>query len=352
MISAVIPVYNEDESVEQLHRELVSVLSTLDAPFEIIFVDDGSTDRSPHMLQQLDAEYEHTHLITFIRNFGKSAAYTAGFHAAAGDIIVTLDADLQDDPAQIPGMLDALSETDDLVVGWKQDRFKNEPLKAVPSKIYNAFVSLIFDLKLHDANCGFRVLRRRVALGVELRGDLYRFIPQLAHMRGFEVTEHPVQHQPREHGHSKYGPRRFWTGLLDILTVRFLSQYISRPLHFLGTLGLVPLIAGIGLEIYVLTMKLAFGSRFRTHMAALVVGVMLILTAVQFVATGLIGEMLSSQGSDPRFVLDRKHTAIADRLTNIRPGLPENPHTVGPSELEETGKQSPNQISTQASDAD
>lgn len=317
MISVVVPVYNEEESLRELHRELVAELSVLDESFEIIVVDDGSTDATPKVLRELQSESNRLQVVAFVRNFGKSAAYTAGFREAAGETIVTIDADLQDDPAEIPSLLEALREGHDMVVGWKKNRFSNEPHKAFPSKVFNRVVSWLFGLELHDTNSGFRAMRRRVALAIDLRGDLYRFLPQLAQMEGFDIGEVPVHHRPRKHGRSKYGPRRFWTGLLDILTVRFLTRYTERPLHFLGTLALLPLLAGVGLEIYVLIMKFGFGSRFRVHMAALVTGVMLILTAVQFVATGLIGEMLSSQKGASRYVLDESRTTAGDSNTGL-----------------------------------
>lgn len=293
-LSLVIPVYNEAESIPTLHAEIAEVLAAVGAPWEVIYVDDGSNDASPAALAAVSAADRHVRVITLARNSGKSVAYSAGFAEVRGEVVFTLDADLQDDPHEIPRMLARLEEGWDLVVGWKQHRLENEPLKALPSRVFNGLGTRLFGLSLHDANCGFRAMRGAVARGLLLYGDLYRFIPQLTHVRGFRVCELPVQHRKRRHGVSKYGPRRFWTGLLDLLTVRFITRYAERPLHFFGTVGLVPTLLGSGIEAYVLVQK-ALGSTFQTHVAAILIGVMLLVMGFQCVVTGLIGEMLTAQ---------------------------------------------------------
>jgi glycosyltransferase involved in cell wall biosynthesis len=289
--SVVVPVYNELESLRELHGEIVAVLGS--ERFEILYLNDGSTDGSDAILDEL-AQDPRVRAVHFVRNLGKSSAYMAAFERCKGDIVVTLDADLQDDPHEIPAMVARLEQGFQLVIGWKQGRFENEPLKAFPSKFFNGLLAFLFGLRLHDSNCGFRVMRRPVADSLELHGDLYRFIPQLAAAKGFKVTEQGVKHRKRRFGYSKYGAKRFWTGLLDVLTARFITRYVGRPLHFFGTVGLMPTLVGLGIETYVLGTKLA-GQTFQEHVAAIVIGAMLIIVGFQCIITGLIGEMLSAQ---------------------------------------------------------
>jgi len=278
-ISVIVPMLDEVDSVEPLHQELVDVLTPLPGPFEIIYVDDGACDGTGPRLRALAADDDRCRVIRFVRNRGKSAAYMAGFRAARGELVLTLDGDLQDDPAEIPRLLEALDGELDVVVGAKQGRFANEPSKTIPSRLFNALVRRVFGLALADSNSGFRAMHREVAESLDLYGDQYRFLPALAHAAGYRVGEVPVQHRPRQHGRSKYGPARLWTGLLDVLTVRFVTRYADRPLHFFGTLGMVPLLLGASLEIYVLAWKL-LGSPFRMHVAAIIIGVMLLLLAL------------------------------------------------------------------------
>lgn len=305
MLSLVIPVFNEAESLEEFHRTLSEVLAEIGDDYEIIFVDDGSTDATPEVLARIHVADSKCGVVEFVRNFGKSAAYTAGFARARGQIVLTLDADLQDDPREIPRMLEMLAAGHDMVVGWKQSRIKNELGKALPSRLYNTLLRVLFGLKLHDCNCGFRAMRSEVAHSLALYGGTYRFIPILAQLQGFRVTEIPVQHHRRRFGKSSYGTLRFWTGLLDLLAVRFITAFRQRPLQFFGTLALPFIVTGVGLEVYVLLMKFAFGSALQTHIAALVTGAMLIVMSVQIMATGLIGEMLAAETRSSTFVVAR-----------------------------------------------
>jgi glycosyltransferase involved in cell wall biosynthesis len=300
--SVIVPAHNEFESVDELKVELLAALAPLGDDFEIIFVDDGSYDGTGAKMDAHAASDSRVKVIHFLRNFGKADAYTAGFQAATGDIVLTLDADLQDDPAEIPKLLRKLEDGHDLVIGWKQHRLENEPAKTVPSRFFNFLVHLIFGLRLHDSNSGFRAMRRAVAKSLELYGDLHRFIPELAYRKGFRVTEIGVRHRRRKHGVSKYGIMRFWTGVLDLLTVRFLTGFTRKPLHFFGTLGLLPLLAGTGIEVHVLVRKI-MGENFRTHIAAIIVGVLLVMVGVQLIATGLIGEMISAQSRRHDYVI-------------------------------------------------
>ena len=300
--SVVIPAYNEVDSVEELYEELISVLEPRQASFEIVFVDDGSTDGTGEKIDEIQRRDARVRVFRFARNVAKSAAYTAAFRATRGDVVITLDADLQDDPHEIPKLLEMLEQGNDLVVGWKMQRFENEPGKTIPSRLFNALLDRAFGLKLRDSNSGFRVMRSTVAKSLDLYGDMYRFIPQLSYVKGFRVAEVGVAHRKRKYGESKYGPKRFWTGLLDLLTVRFLTRFSQKPLHFLGTMGLAPFVLGVLLEIYVLVQKL-LGDLFQDHIAAIVIGVMLILLGFQCIISGLLGEMLSEQRPQPAYIV-------------------------------------------------
>jgi glycosyltransferase involved in cell wall biosynthesis len=237
MLSIIVPVLNEAESLETLHREIGEAARGLDQPVEILFVDDGSNDASWNVIQTLAERNPSVSGIRFRRNFGKAAALTAGMRAARGDLLLMIDADLQDDPAEIPKMLGKLGEGYDVVNGWKERRL--DPWhKVYPSRVFNWIVSRLSGLKLHDHNCGLKLFRAEVAAEIRLYGELHRFIPVLAHARGFRVTELPVHHRPRRFGSSKYGVRRFARGFLDLLTVTFLTGFGQRPQHILGGFGL------------------------------------------------------------------------------------------------------------------
>jgi glycosyltransferase involved in cell wall biosynthesis len=243
MLSIVVPVLDEAESLEPLHREIVEATHGLVEPVEIIFVDDGSSDGSWKTIESLAARHAAVSGICFRRNFGKAAALTAGMRSAHGELILTIDADLQDDPAEIPRMLGKLGEGYDVVNGWKEQRL--DPWhKVYPSRVFNWLVSAITGLKLRDHNCGLKLFRTGVADEIRLYGELHRFIPVLAHARGFRVTELAVHHRPRKFGSSKYGVRRFARGFLDLLTVTFLTGFGQRPQHILGGFGLCML--GLG----------------------------------------------------------------------------------------------------------
>jgi len=247
MLSAVIPVLNEVDSLAALHGELVEVAAAQAIDLEIIFIDDGSCDGSWEAITRLAAGDPRVHGIRFRRNFGKAAALSAGFHAARGERIVTLDADLQDDPHEIPRFLTHMDLGFDVVSGWKQVR--HDPWhKVLPSRVFNWMVSAMTGVRLHDHNCGMKSYRREIFDEVRLYGELHRFVPVLAHARGFKVSELVIQHRPRRFGHSKYGVQRIVKGFLDLLTVKFLTGFGQRPQHLLGTLGLVCfLLGGLGL---------------------------------------------------------------------------------------------------------
>ncbi len=244
MLSIVVPVYNEFESLAELHRQIGAVATRSGLEIEVIFVDDGSTDGSWDVIQRLANDHSHVQGIRFRRNFGKAAALTAGMQAAHGELIMMMDADLQDDPEEIPKFLATLNTGYDVVNGWKERRL--DPWhKVYPSKVFNWMIGALTGLHLHDHNCGIKLFRRSVHNEIRLYGELHRFIPVLAHARGFRVTETSVHHRSRQFGYSKYGVIRFLRGFLDLLTVKFLTAFGQRPQHMLGAMGL--LFFGLGL---------------------------------------------------------------------------------------------------------
>jgi glycosyltransferase involved in cell wall biosynthesis len=239
MISLVIPLYNEQESLGELHRQIGSALAQMDQPYEILFIDDGSRDTSWNVVRQLAATDPHIKAIRFRRNFGKACALNVGFQASMGDLVITMDADLQDDPAEIPRFLSKLYDNDlDVVSGWKRKRY--DPWhKVFPSRVFNAMVSKLTGCRLHDHNCGFKLYRSQVVKDVQLYGELHRFVPVLASARGFKVGEIEVHHRPRTFGHSKYGWNRMFKGFLDLLAVTARTRFGGRPIHLLGGSGIV-----------------------------------------------------------------------------------------------------------------
>lgn len=293
-LSIVIPVYNEADSLQLLYSQLSKVLAGENINYELIFVDDGSTDKSHEILTRLSFEDKNVKLITFKYNKGKSSVYSIAFEVSCGRYIATIDADLQDSPSEIPKMLKLLNSDVDLAIGWKKKRLNNEPLKKIPSFFYNSLKYLLFGIRLHDSNCGLRVGKCDVFFNLEIYADRYRFIPELSAMSGFKVVETPVEHHKREYGRSKYGPSRFWTGVLDLLSVKCLSTFARKPLHIFGTLALIAFFFGGALEIYVLIQKFS-GSLFSKHLAAMLTGIMLIIVGIQLFAIGLIGEIISYQ---------------------------------------------------------
>lgn len=236
MLSILVPVYNEADSLHELHREIAAVGAAHDLSYEVVFIDDGSRDRSWQIIEELSRSDRRVSGIRFRRNFGKAAALTAGMRAASGRLLMMMDADLQDDPAEIPAFLARHDEGFEVVNGWKAQRL--DPWhKVYPSRVFNWLVGTLTGLKLHDHNCGLKLFTKDVAEEIRIYGELHRFIAVLAHARGFRVTELPVHHRPRKHGTSKYGVRRFLRGLLDLFTVTFLTGYGERPQHLLGGIG-------------------------------------------------------------------------------------------------------------------
>ena len=290
MISFVIPLLNEEESLEALHEAVTEVAASLPFAYEMIFVDDGSTDDSVAVLRDLyEADGESVRVVQFRRNFGKTAALSAGFALARGEIVVTLDADLQDDPTELPRLLAKLEDGYDLVGAWRAHRQDNIS-KRWPSKIANTTVSTLTGLQLHDINCGFKAYRREVVQDLKLYGELHRYIPVLAHWKGYRVTEVQVTHHPRRFGASKYGARRLARGYIDFLSVLFLTTYLKRPMHLFGMTGTI--IAGLGTLIMLYLVALWAIQGGIGWRPLLFFGITALMVGIQLISVGLLGEML------------------------------------------------------------
>ncbi|MEC9436869.1 MAG: glycosyltransferase family 2 protein [Candidatus Neomarinimicrobiota bacterium] len=294
-ISIVIPVFNEKDSINQLYNEIINSLNIRD--YEIIFIDDGSTDGSSEIVQELIQNNEKVNLIQFYRNYGKSAALSEGFKHSEGDYVVTMDADLQDDPTEIENLINKLEEGFDVVSGWKKNR--KDPLsKRLPSKLFNFITRIFTSVKIHDFNCGLKIYKKSVIKTLDIYGGRHRYIPALAGQKKFKVSEIIVNHRSRKHGVTKYGGRRFFHGFFDLISVLFLSRYIQSPLYFFGQLGLFAFLFGFGIEGYVLYLKYMLGEPFAKHFALLMLGVLLIVIGIQFFSIGLIGEMIANSNQD------------------------------------------------------
>lgn len=291
LISIVVPVLNEKESLPLLAREIEKAMQGME--YEILFIDDGSTDGSDEVLKELQKNSPQIKTSFFRRNYGKSAALACGFEHANGDYVVTLDADLQDDPNEIPAMLDLMQkENADLVVGWKKER--RDPIhKIISSKLFNAAIRFLSGLRLHDFNCGLKVFRRDVMIDLDLYGELHRFIPALAHWKGYKVIEKPVHHRPRQSGVSKYGVARIIPGFADLMTVSFLHRYGRKPSHLFGTLGIVSFAAGTGINLHLLIIKLT-GGNIAPHYPYMIAGILGLVVGLQLIFFGLLSEMIVS----------------------------------------------------------
>jgi Glycosyltransferases involved in cell wall biogenesis len=289
-ISVIIPVYNEEKNVSILMDKLIHSSGLVGKEWEVIFIDDGSIDGTFSELKKIKEKIPQVKIIHFGINAGKAAAYSAGFQLASGNVIITMDGDLQDDPAEISTFQSALAKGADLVVGWKY-KGKGSTGKAVPSKIFNSLLSLLTGLKINDSNCPFRAMKKEVAKNLNIYGDLYRFIPYLAFQKGFKVTEIKVENYPRQFGSSKYGISRLFNGVMDLMTVLFISRYSKRPLHFFGIPGLVALFLGFFIDAF-LVLEGFFITGKIGHTALLIMGVMLIIIGIQFISLGLLGELL------------------------------------------------------------
>lgn len=305
-LSVVIPLYNEEESLRELHQQLRPTLNRMNVRYELLFIDDGSTDNSFRVLRDLKRIDHHVKIIRFRRNYGKSAALSVGFAHAQGNVVITMDADLQDDPAEIPGLMKRIREGPDLVSGWKKVR--RDPItKTVPSRFFNAVTSLMTGIRIHDFNCGLKAYKKDVVKTVKVYGELHRFIPVLAHWEGFSVGEMVVQHRARKYGRTKFGFGRFWKGFLDLITTLFTTRYFRRPLHLFGVWGILAVIAGAVIDSW-LIVEWFLGATALSNRPLFLVGVVFIIVGIQFISIGLLGEMISKTKQA------EEHYAIKDIL--------------------------------------
>lgn len=289
-LSIIIPMHNEQESLDSLFVEL-SDLFGQEAKTEIIFINDGSSDNTLSILESKIKNYPSWSIINLYRNYGKSVALQAGFDNSKGEIIATMDADLQDNPKEIHRLIKELENGYDVVSGWKKNR--KDPLeKKIASKIFNFFVRVFSGLKIHDSNCGIKVFKREVTEMLTLYGGRHRYIPLLAHQKKFLISEVVVDHREREFGISKYGVKRYSDGFFDFLTILFLGKYMDRPLHFFGSLGFVSVLLGVGIESYVLYLKYILFDSFQQHIALIILGAILIIVGLQLFTFGLMGELI------------------------------------------------------------
>jgi glycosyltransferase involved in cell wall biosynthesis len=296
-ISLVVPLLNEEESILPLINEIRKAIKPLNKPYEVIFIDDGSTDGSLKIIKDAAKVDNRLKFISFRKNYGKSAALQVGFKAATGDAIITMDADLQDDPHEIPNLLKKLDEGFDLCSGWKKERF--DPfIKKYSSRFFNFVTRIISGIKIHDFNCGLKAYRREVVQNLNVYGELHRYVPVLAKWQGFTVTEIPVKHHKRRYGKTKFGISRFFKGFIDLITVTFVARYVKRPMHFFGFLGALSFFVGLIVNGY-LTIEWISG-RPLSNRPMLFLGMLLIIVGVQFFSVGLLGEMMVHQNQSER----------------------------------------------------
>lgn len=303
-VSVIVPLLDEEESLRELFETIKKALEN-EYKFEVLFVDDGSMDNSWQVITELAETNPEVSGIRFRRNYGKSAALQKGFELAEGEFVVTIDADLQDDPAEIPAMIEMLKQGYDLVSGWKQKR--QDPItKTIPSKFFNKVTSVVTGIKLNDFNCGLKAYKREVVERLDLYGEMHRYIPLLANWDGYRnIGEKKVKHHARKYGTSKFGLSRFVNGFLDLLTLMFINFYLQRPMHFFGSLGSFFLLAGGGITVYLVIMRL-FYDQFLAGRPLLLFGILLILLGIQFFTIGLFGEMIYKNRHEPRVVNTRE----------------------------------------------
>ena len=290
-VSVVVPIYNEVESLPHLIEAIASTLSPTEINYELICVDDGSKDGSAELLKQLALTRPHLRAVLLRRNYGQTAAMAAGFKHARGRTIVTLDGDLQNDPADIPMLIAKLDEGYDLVTGWRKNRQDAALTRLLPSKIANWLIRQITGVHVHDYGCSLKVYRAELIADMNLYGELHRFLPALAFIEGARITELPVRHHARRHGSSKYGLGRTFRVVLDLFTIYFMKKFLTRPMHVFGLLGIISTASGIGLGLYLTILKLGFGEDIGNR-PLLILAVVLLLTGIQLFCFGLLGELL------------------------------------------------------------
>lgn len=303
-LSVVVPLYDEVESLPELHAELLRALNALGLSWEILYIDDGSRDGSDRVIGELAATDPRVRAVSFRRNFGKSAALAVGFKQARGELVATMDADLQDDPAELKDMRDAMGTNFDLISGWKRNR--QDPLtKTIPSRLFNMVTSRVAGIKLHDFNCGLKLYRREVIESIEVYGELHRFLPAIANWQGFRVGEVPVHHRARKFGYSKFGVARFVNGFLDLMSAAFITTSALKPLHVFGRVGLLFFAVGTAIGLWFVGLFL-HGEPIHVR-PLMLFGAGLVLLGFQFVLMGLLGEMIAHLGARSDYPLKRSH---------------------------------------------
>ncbi len=290
-ISIVIPVYNEEENIFRLYSELKKTLSKLKKSYELIFIDDGSTDKSFNILNEIHEKDKNVKIIKFRKNFGQTAAISAGFENSEGDIIITMDADLQNDPKDIPRLMNKISEGYDVVSGWRKGRKDPLLMKKIPSKISNFLTRELTGVKIHDSGCTLKAYKKEALKNIELYGEMHRFIPAILSWKGFKVSEIPVTHNARKFGKTKYGAWRIMKGFLDLLVVVFWKKYSTRPIHLFGSLGILMGFFGFIISCYLTLMKILYNQSL-TNRPLLLLGILLIILGVQFVIFGLLADIM------------------------------------------------------------
>lgn len=296
-LSIIIPVHNEEENILELYKSLYNILSLVGKTYEIIYVDDGSTDDSFEKIKSI--EDARVKVVRFQRNYGKAAALSCGFKKSKGDIVITMDGDLQDDPKEIPRFIEELDKYD-MVSGWKSKRY--DPIsKTLPSRFFNWLTRFITGVKINDFNCGYKAYHNYVVKNINLYGEFHRYIPALAYWRGYSVGEIEVEHHPRIHGESKYGVERLLKGFLDLITVTFLMMYKKRPLHMFGGIGFLLGFSGVFISVYLMFLWI-IGERIGER-PLLMLGILLTVIGAQFVSLGLIGELITNSRNNDDYII-------------------------------------------------
>ncbi|MEO6718755.1 MAG: glycosyltransferase family 2 protein [Ferruginibacter sp.] len=304
-ISIIVPLYNEDESLPELAAWIERVMEENKFSYEVIMVDDGSSDDSWDVIEELRLKNDNIRGIKFQRNYGKSAALNEGFKAATGNVVITMDADMQDSPDEIPGLRKMIIEEGyDMVSGWKKKRFDNKLTKNLPSKIYNATASRASGIQLHDFNCGLKAYKKKVVKSIEVYGEMHRYIPVLAKWAGFrKIGEKVVEHRPRKYGVTKFGWNRFVNGFLDLASIMFMGKFGKQPMHIFGLWGSIVFLAGTFIWIYLFIAKIFFSQFNMTDRPLFYVGIISIVIGTQLFLAGFLGEMIARNSSDRNFYL-------------------------------------------------
>ncbi|HRH59741.1 MAG TPA: glycosyltransferase family 2 protein [Chitinophagaceae bacterium] len=308
-LSLVIPLFNEEESLPELSAWITRVAAENNLSYEVIFVDDGSTDNSWQVIENIAANNSHFKGIKFRRNYGKSAALNEGFKAAAGDVVLTMDADMQDSPDEIIPLMKMINEGGyDLISGWKKKRYDNTFTKNIPSKLFNAAARSMSGIQLHDFNCGLKAYKNKVVKNIEVYGEMHRYIPVIAKSAGFrKIGEKIVEHRPRKYGVTKFGLNRFINGLLDLMTISFVSRFGKRPMHFFGLYGMLCFLLGFGISLYLVIAKLAMKDFYLTSRPGFYIALTAMVIGMQLFLAGFVAELVSRNSPERNnYLVERK----------------------------------------------